>query len=34
MLLIRANITVPDLTLSADTLDFGNVQVGMPYPYR
>ena len=29
MLLFRANITVPDLTLSADTLDFGNVQVGM-----
>ena len=28
MLLFRANITVPDLTLSADTLDFGNVQVG------
>ena len=29
VLLFRANITVPDLTLSADTLDFGNVQVGM-----
>ena len=29
VMVMRANITLPELQLSADTLDFGNVQLGM-----